>query len=178
MSWLSHYEINFSGLSEGIYLFDFSADRRFFAEFDESEIEEGAVEIHVELEKRSAFMRLNFFISGEVELVCDRCLGNYMQKVESRTPMLVKFIDTETEDTDEVIYLHEGENKINVGKLIYEFIVLSIPIRHVHPEDNNGNSLCDQEMLKKIDEYKVTEDQKRDEHIDPRWNELRKIIGN
>ncbi len=178
MSWLSHYEINFSGLIDGIHLFDFSADKRFFAEFEETEIEEGAIDIQVELEKRSAYLRLNFFISGEVELICDRCLGKFMQKVQSVTPILVKFSDTENEDTDEVVYLQQGEHKISIGKLIYEFVVLSIPIRHVHPEDENGRSLCDQEMLKKIEEHSVKQSHKTDEDIDPRWSELRKIFGN
>ncbi len=178
MRWLSQYMIDFSGLSEGMHLFDFSADKRFFQEFEESEIEEGNVDIQVELEKRSTYLMLNFIISGEVELVCDRCLERYMQTVESRTPMMVKFSETETADTDEVIYLHHGDHEINIGKLIYEFIVLSIPIRHIHPEDEKGNSQCDPEMLKKIEQYKATVLRNDSETIDPRWNELRKIIGN
>lgn len=177
MNWLSQYSIQFSGLSEGMHLFDFSVDKRFFAEFEESEIEEGSVHIQIEMEKRSTYLRLNFLISGEVELICDRCLENYMQPVESHYPMLVKFSDTETDDNDEVIYLNSGDHQLNVAKLIYEFIVLSIPIRHVHPEDEEGNSLCDPEMLKKIDEYRVTGTDDNDV-VDPRWNDLRQIIGN
>ena len=155
MNWLSQYTIQFSGLSEGMHLFDFSVDKRFFAEFKESEIEEGSVQIQIELEKRSTYLRLNFLISGEVELICDRCLEKYMQQVKGHFPMLVKFSDTETDDNDEVIYLHTGDHEVRVANLIYEFIVLSIPIRHVHPEDNKGNSLCDPEMLKKIDDFNL-----------------------
>lgn len=178
MNWLSQYSIHFSGLSEGMHLFDFSADKRFFAEFEESEVEEASVQIQVELEKRSTYLRLNFQISGEVELICDRCLEKYMQSVENQYPMLVKFSDTDTDDTDEVIFLHTGDHQVNVAKLIYEFIVLSIPIRHVHPDDEDGNSLCDPEMLKKIDEYRAAESEDDEDDIDPRWNDLRKIIGN
>jgi uncharacterized protein len=177
MNWLSQYTIQFSGLSEGTHLFDFSADKRFFAEFEGSEIEEGSVDIQVELEKRSTYLRLDFIISGEVELACDRCLGNYMQPIKNNYPILVKFTDVETDDTDEVIYLAHGDHQINVAKLIYEFIVLSVPIRRVHPEDKKGNSLCDPEMLKKIDEFRAAEKSDTDV-IDPRWNDLRQIIGN
>jgi uncharacterized metal-binding protein YceD (DUF177 family) len=178
MTWLSQYKINFSGLSEGMHLFDFSADKRFFAEFEESDIEEGNVSIQVELEKRSTYLRLNFIVSGEVELVCDRCLEKYMQPVQSSTPMLVNFSDTETEDTDEVIYLHHGDHQISIEKLIYEFIVLSIPIRHVHPEDKTGNSMCDPEMLRKIDEYRIHGVENYTNTLDPRWDDLRKIMSN
>jgi uncharacterized protein len=178
MNWLSQYTIQFSGLSEGMHLFDFSADKRFFAEFEECDIEEGSLQIQIELEKRSTYLRLNFLISGEVELVCDRCLEKYMQPIQSSNPMLVKFTDTETDDTDEVIYLQYGDYQVSVAKLIYEFIVLSIPIRHVHPEDELGNSLCDPEMLKKLDEYKPAGSDDNTDNIDPRWNDLRQISSN
>ena len=177
MKYLSQYVIPFSGINEGKHLFDFSADHRFFAGFEESEIEKGNVSIQVELEKRTTYLRLTFVLEGEVELICDRCLEPYLQPIESRNLMLVKFSETETDDGDEVIYIHPGANQVEVAKLIYEFIVLSIPIRHVHPEDQDGKSLCDPEMLQKLDEYKAT-DLPEIDPIDPRWNDLKKIIGN
>ena len=177
MNYLSQFTIPFSGLKEGKHLFDFTADHRFFAGFEESEIEKGSVNIQVELEKRATYLRLKFMIKGEVELICDRCLETYSQPIESTYPMLVKFSETEIDDGDEVIYIHPGAHQVEVAKLIYEFIVLSIPIRHVHPDDNEGKSLCDPEMLQKLDEYKAT-DLTEVDPIDPRWNDLKKIIGN
>jgi len=177
MNYLSQFTIPFSGLKEGKHLFDFTADHRFFAGFEESEIEKGSVNIQVELEKRATYLRLKFMIKGEVELICDRCLETYSQPIESTYPMLVKFSETEIDDGDEVIYIHPGAHQVEVAKLIYEFIVLSIPIRHVHPDDNEGKSLCDPEMLQKLDEYKAT-DLPEIDPIDPRWNDLKKIIGN
>jgi uncharacterized metal-binding protein YceD (DUF177 family) len=89
--------------------------------------------------------------------------------------MYVKFTDEFTEDTDEVMYLQPGEFEVNVAKLIYEFIVVSIPIRHIHPDDEQGNSICNPEMLKKLEQYEAPE---AEEKIDPRWNDLKKLIGN
>jgi len=177
MNYLSQYTIPFSGLKEGKHLFDFSADHRFFAGFEESEIEKGSVSIQIELEKRSTYLRLKFMHKGEVELICDRCLEPYLQSIEGTNLMLVKFSETETDDGDEVIYLHPGAHQVEVAKLIYEFIVLSIPIRHIHPDDKEGNSLCDPDMLKKLDDYRAT-DLPESDPIDPRWNDLKRIIGN
>ena len=177
MKYLSQYTIPFSGLKEGKHLFDFSVDHRFFAGFEESEIEKGSVSIQVELEKRTTYLRLTFNVEGEVELICDRCLERYMQPIKSRNLMLVKFSETEIDDGDEVIYIHPGAYQVEVAKLIYEFIVLSIPIRHVHPDGPDGNSLCDPEMLRKLEEYKAT-DLPESSPIDPRWNDLKNIIGN
>ena len=177
MNYLSQFTIPFSGLKEGKHLFDFSADQRFFAGFEESEIEKGSINIQVELEKRTTYLRLKFMIKGEVELICDRCLETYLQPIESSNLMLVKFSETETDDGDEVIYIHPGAHQVEVAKLIYEFIILSIPIRHVHPDDEDGNSLCDPEMLRKLDDYRAKNLPESDP-IDPRWNDLKNIIGN
>lgn len=175
MNYLANYNIQFSGLTEGIHFFDFSADKLFFACFENSDLKEGNIHIRVELEKRSTYLRLDFNIEGEVELICDRCLEKYFQIIQGNYPMFVKFTDVPAEDSDEVIFLQHGDYQVNVAKLIYEFIVLSVPIRHVHPDDENGNSLCDPEMLKKIDKYRAPETENK---VDPRWNDLRKLIGN
>lgn len=177
MKYLSQYTIPFSGLKEGKHLFEFSADQRFFAGFEESEVKKGLVSIQVELEKRTTYLRLTFMLQGEVELICDRCLEPYLQPIESQNELLVKFSETEADDGDEVIYIHPTAHQVEVAKLIYEFIILSIPIRHVHPDDSEGNSLCDPEMLRKLDEYKAA-DVPEINPIDPRWNDLKNIIGN
>ena len=175
MNYLSQYTVPFSGLKEGEHLFDFSADNRFFDQFEESEIKKGSVKIQVKLEKRSTYLRLIFELQGEVELICDRCLEYYLQPIESSNQMFVKFSETETDDGDEVIYIHPGAHQVEIGKLIYEFIVLSVPIRRIHPDDQNGKSLCNPDMLHKLDEYSVV-DLPELNPIDPRWNDLKKII--
>jgi uncharacterized protein len=177
MNYLSQYTIPFSGLKEGEHLFDFTADQRFFAGFEESEIKKGSVSIRIEMEKRTTYLRLTFMLEGKVELICDRCLEPYFQPIESRNLILVKFSETETDDGDEVIYIHPGAHQIEVANLIYEFIVLSIPIRHVHSDDADGKSLCDPEMLRKLDELKVSGIPESDP-IDPRWEDLKKILYN
>ena len=175
MNYLSDYTIAFSALSEGGHQFDFSVDQRFFEEFEQSEIKTGKVKVQVKLEKRSTYLRLSFVIAGEVELVCDRCLDNYMQPIKGSYPMLVKFSETETDDGDDVIYIHPGAHEVNVSGLIYEFIVLSIPIRHIHPEGKSAKVTCNPEMISKLSQYRATETEEGTP-IDPRWNELKNII--
>ncbi len=177
MNYFSQYTIPFSGLKEGKHLFEFTADDRFFTGFEQSDIERGEVTIQVELEKRSTYMALIFTVKGEVELTCDRCLEKYMQPIKSKNRLMVKFSEEKVEDDVEIIYIHPTEYQLEVAQLIYEFIVLSLPIRHVHPDDKDGKSLCDPAMLQKLDEYK-TSDHSNNEPEDPRWNELKKIIGN
>lgn len=177
MNYLSQYTLPFSGLSEGKHQFDFTVDDRFFAEFETSEVEKGELKIQVELEKRSTYLSLVFSISGTVELVCDRCLENFIYPLESNRKLLVKFSEKQVEDEAEMVYLHPNDFQVEVAQYIYEFVILSLPIRRIHPDGENGESLCDPVMLRKLEELRHHSNT-LDEPDDPRWNELRKFIGN
>ena len=177
MNYLSEYTLPFSGLSEGKHQFDFTVNDRFFAEFETSEVEKGELRVLVELEKRSTYLSLSFSISGVVELICDRCLENFIFPVESHRKLLVKFSEKPVEDEAELIYLHPNDFQVEIAQYIYEFVILSLPIRRVHPDGDNGESLCDPVMIKKLEELRY-HGSNLDEPDDPRWNELRKISGN
>lgn len=177
MNYLSQYTLPFRGLSEGKHLFDFDVNDRFFAEFENSEVEKGDLKIQVELEKRSTHMRLSFSISGVVQIVCDRCLENFNYPLESTRELLVKFSEKRVEDEAELIYLHPNDFQIEIAQYIYEFVILSLPIRRIHPDGENGETLCDPVMIKKLDEMRYHGND-LDEPEDPRWKELKKFSGN
>jgi uncharacterized metal-binding protein YceD (DUF177 family) len=174
---LSQYTLPFSGLSEGKHQFDFDINDSFFAEFESSEVEKGQLNVRVELEKRSTYLRLVFSIKGSVELICDRCLENFDYPLESRKELLVKFSEKPMEDEAELIYLHPTDFQVEIAQYIYEFVILSLPIRRIHPDGEDGKSLCDPVMIKKLEEL-GHHGSTSDEPDDPRWNELKKFSGN
>lgn len=177
MNYLSQYTLPFSGLSEGKHQFDFTVDDRFFEEFENSEVEKGDLAVRIDLEKRSTYLKLVFIIEGNVKLICDRCLENFDYPIESERELLVKFSEKPVEDEAELIYLHPSEFQVEVAQFIYEFVILSLPIRRVHPDGEDGNSLCDPAMLKKLEELRYHGNNLKDPE-DPRWNALKNIIGN
>lgn len=177
MNYLSQYTLPFSGLSEGKHLFDFEINDRFFAEFETSEVAKGDLKVLVELEKRSTHLRLTFSIKGIVQLICDRCLENFSYALESTRELLVKFSDEPVEDEAELIYLHPTDFQVEIAQYIYEFVILSLPIRRIHPDGEDGESLCDPVMIKKLEELRY-HGKSSDELEDPRWKELKKFSGN
>jgi uncharacterized protein len=177
MNYLSQYTLPFSGLSEGKHQFDFTVDDRFFAEFENSEVGNGELAILVDLEKRTTYLRLTFSIKGVVSLICDRCLENFNYPVESNRELLVKFSEKPVEDEAEMIYLHPTDFQVEIAQYIYEFVILSLPIRRIHPDGEDGKSLCDPVMITKLEELRYHGNSLK-EPDDPRWNELKKIIGN
>jgi uncharacterized protein len=168
------YTIPLGGLKEGRHIIDFEIDKEFFELFEESEVKEGSLIANIVMDKRSSHLDLAIRISGNVRICCDRCLEMFFHPVVCENRLLVKFGKTIEDIDPDILSLPVGENELDMQQNIYEFILLALPIKRVHPNYKNGNSTCDPEMLKKLDELIVEED----EEADPRWNELKKLMNN
>ena len=175
MGWRTKYNVEFKGLKEGLHEFGFEVRDAFFEHFKQGLVSVGNIDVKVKLEKRSSFLKLFFKLNGWVELTCDRCLENYRQKIKHKSELFVKFGEDDYED-DEIIWILPEEHHINLAQLIYEYIVLSIPIRHVHP-DKKGVSGCNLEMLEELKKYEHKEAEK-EQITDPRWAALKNWNNN
>ncbi len=174
MEKLSVYTIAFSGLKEGKHDFDYHIGQSFFEHFENSLVDQADIRVNVTLEKRSSYMALELVLKGTVRLTCDRCLEPYDQPVKHKTVLYVKFGEGNQEEDDGVIWLHPEDYQINVSQIIYEYICLSIPLRHVHPSGKEGGSGCDPEMLRRIKKYHVSAAQQSDS----RWDQLKNLRNN
>jgi uncharacterized protein len=174
MSILSFYNIVFKGLSLGKHIFDYEIDSKFFSEFEGSVVDDGKVNVCLTLEKQSSMMVLLFDLKGTVKSQCDRCLEMYDQKIESQERIFVRFGEKEFADGDDLIWVSANDYQLNVAQLIYEFICLAIPIKKVHPDDENGNSTCDPEMIEKLSKYIIREENESN----PVWKDLKKLLDN
>lgn len=177
VDWSTKYDIAFKGLAEGLYEFDFHIDGRFFEHFDTGLVDKGEVGILIILEKRGTFMKLHLKIKGEVELVCDMCLENYMQRIKNSTEIFIKFGEKEFDEDENVIWLLPEEHKLNLAQIIYEYTVLSIPLRHVHPKNKNGERGCNKAMIDKLKHYIHTQ-KEENKYTDPRWDILKNLNNN
>ena len=131
---LREYEIPYVGLKEGHHVYDFKVNDTFFSLFDYSELESGAVDVHLDLEKKANMMVLNFEIKGVVEVLCDRCSDAMDYEVEGHHRLIIKFGETAYEQTEEIISLPNSEYKLKTAPYILEFIQLLIPQRVLHEE--------------------------------------------
>lgn len=174
VSWESKYNIEFKGLNEGLHEFEFSIDDKFFAHFEERLVDNGEVKVKVLLEKRSAFIKLQLKVKGWLELTCDRCLGDYQQKVKNAVELFVKFGEKTSEEGENVIWVLPEEHAINLVQPIYEYVSLAIPLRHVHPKNKAGKRECDPEMIAKLKNLMQPE-KNEDKTSDPRWDALKKL---
>lgn len=176
MNQLSKYRIVYQGLSKGLHEFEFDVDNLFFENIEYSDIKKGNLKAKVLLNKKSTFLELDFQIDGIIELNCDRCLDEYEQEISYEGKLFVKFSENDDDLAENVICLLPSEYEFDISHYIYESINLSIPLKRVHPEDENGEETCNPEMLERLNNY-ITEEP-TEEDIDPRWEELRNLKAN
>jgi len=130
--------------------------------------------VRVEADKRSSHIVLKITIEGTVSISCDRCLEIFQHPLGCENRLLVKFGKVHDDSDPDIITVPFDENELGMAQYFYEYILLALPIQRVHPDDSKGNPGCDPEMLMKLKEHIVNEE----ETNDPRWDELRKLMNN
>jgi uncharacterized metal-binding protein YceD (DUF177 family) len=170
------FVIPYKGLKLGRHDFVFNIEDKFFDDFEASEITKGNVVAEVLLDKKESLLEFSFKLKGDVMVTCDRCLDEFSMPVEFETKLFVKFGEETEEQTDEIVVLSFSEHEFDLKQYLYEYIYLSLPLRKVHPNDKKGKSLCNKEMLKKIEEHVVHEED--NQTIDPRWDNLKNLLNN
>jgi uncharacterized metal-binding protein YceD (DUF177 family) len=139
-------------------MFDRTIDGGFFALYEMSEINDASIEVQLTLVKHSRFFELHFVMNGWAEVSCDRCLDPLKLGIESDAKMFVRFGEHAGEDDsdgNDLVILPYEEDRLDVAQYLYEYAHLNLPIRRVHPDDANGRSACNAEMISKLEQYLV-----------------------
>ncbi|MFC4268108.1 YceD family protein [Polaribacter marinivivus] len=170
---LKQYNIQFVGLKEGIHLFNYKIENKFFDAFNYNEFVSSDVNIDLHFTKKSTLIELVFEANGTVEVPCDITNELYHQKIEATLPIVVKFGPEYNDDNEEILILPHEAYELNVAQFIYEMIVLAIPTKRIHPDVENGT--MQSEILNKLEELEVKKT-KEVENIDPRWDKLKNLI--
>lgn len=169
MDYLKQFVIPYVGLSAGNHQFDYVIDDKFFASFEYSEIKTANVQVKLDLEKTDRMLILNFSMSGTIRTGCNRCLDEFDFPVEGKEEYFIKFGNEHLEEDVNILVITESETHIDVAQLIYDYVNLLLPYKVVHPDDENGNSLCDPDVLKRIEQLSVHKEK------DPRWDKLKDL---
>jgi uncharacterized protein len=169
------FVIPFKGLKTGKHDFVFDIDDKFFDDFEQSEVTRGNMHVEVILDKKINMLELNFMLQGYVVVTCDRCLDDLELPVNYKTALYVNFGDVTEEQTDEIIVLSRNEFELDIAQYLYEYVHLALPYKRIHPDNVKGQSTCNKEMLKKIEEHLIRDN---DDDSDPRWDDLKSLLNN
>jgi len=181
---LRQYDINIIGLEPKRYEYDYSSGEAFFQALEQQLIKKGEVQTHLTLDKSETMIRLDFSISGSVERTCDRSLDLYDEHIDTRQTLFLKFADRNEELTDEIELIERNTATINVARYIFDYIVLSMPMRGLHPrfrEEDQDDDQLDGKLIYSSDAATEAGDDETSEEktvVDPRWEALRKLSNN
>lgn len=167
---LRAYKIAFRGLGEGRHSFDFVLDSAFFDCFESTKGTQGEIHATVDIRKSSLLMEVEIKMKGKVKGACDRCLGELEVPMAGEMNLYVKQSCREEGNEDDYIVISPEDDFLDMSSYLYETYMLHYPMRVVHPDGE-----CEAEMQEVYQRYVREEDEKP---IDPRWEELRKLINN
>jgi len=182
MKQFREFEISWTGLKDGLHTFEYAIDDKKLADlgYSNDEFSQLDVKVQLELQKHHSFFELYFDYDGEMDCVCDRCGDNMQLQLWDEFKLIIKLVESteeakrlnEEEEDSDVVYLSKNHPSFNVFKWLYDFLILSIPIQKLHGEDENGESLCNPEVLRLLVQMEKDAAQGSKKDI---WKELDKF---
>jgi uncharacterized metal-binding protein YceD (DUF177 family) len=182
------YIIPLKSLATGTHTFEYRLDNEYFTKIDSPEVRKGNIQAKVVVKKTGSAYELNFDLEGVAIVSCDRCLDDMEQPIACKDKIAVK-LGIDFSDEGDIVVVPEDEGEINIAWFLYEFIILSIPIKHIHAPGKCNKGMTSQ--LRKHTARNVSEDEgedtledsddfnnNEDNGNDPRWNKLKDIFDN
>ncbi|MDR2791567.1 MAG: DUF177 domain-containing protein [Tannerellaceae bacterium] len=126
------YKVDLKGISGTEQSYAYLLGNEFFADIDSDEVRKGRIQVSLTVRRMGDAFDMAFHLQGAVRVPCDRCLDEVELPVDSRNRLVVKFGKEFSEESDEVVVVPEEEGAINVAWFLYEFVTLSLPMKHVH----------------------------------------------
>ena len=187
----SQYKIDLENLPHGTTTYTYELGQKFFDAIDHEEVRKGNIKAELTVRRTVDAYEFNFHLFGTIQIPCDRCLDEMNQEIDTTNRLIVKLGQEYSEDSDELVTIPQDEAAINIAWYLYEFIVLDIPIKHVHEFGK-----CNKAMVSKYRQHQAVNvsdgddeddlldddiidddsiDDSSEENTDPRWDELKKL---
>lgn len=169
---MKEFLIPFVGLKLGKHRFDYQINNKFFQEFDYHQFEDAAITVELVFEKKATLLELSFKHQGSVNVPCDVTGEQFDLPIKGKLNLVVQFGEEYNDDNEELLVLPHGEYQVNVAQYIYEMIVLSVPLKRIHPGVKDGS--IDVSNYERYITYEQPKEQK--EEVDPRWAKLKDLL--
>lgn len=150
---------------------EFQLDREYWATMSPDSISDGDVSASVLIEPVRDLYRVTFSFEGTVTVPCDRCLAPVRLDVDVEEEVSFDLGEELCDEDDKTIVLNAQDPKYDISMLMFEMIVLSLPLQRMHDIED-----CDPEMVKFLVSSAPDADEPSQEE-DPLWADLRKAVS-
>ena len=192
MGKFTEYKLMLKSMPKGINEFVYKLGKQFFVNMENNDIRAANLTVDLAVNNTGDFYDLTFAVEGEVTVLCDRCLDDLVIPIETAYHVVVKYGDSYNDASDELLEIPESDNYLNVAYMLYDTVMLAIPIKHVHPmgkcnramsallkKHRSGNGDDDTSLEDQlIDEMDSMDSAGAETPTDPRWDELKKLSDN
>ena len=152
------YKVQLSSLSEGKHEQDFEITTEFFKNMENTDVLSSDIKVHLEIVKKNDVYDCTFHCKGMLHIPCDRCLDPLEHEVDTTYKVIVKYGETYDDGADNLLIIPYSDNNLNVAYILYDTILLTIPLRHVHPMGK-----CNRAMVTALSRHKTEVDDDMDE---------------
>lgn len=139
------YEIDLASLKEGSSEFDFRISKEFFEKMENSDILDADVDVHLDINKRHGGYELKFATEGTLTVPCDRCLDPLQIPADADYDLVIRYGEEYDDSKDNLLVLPYSRTRFDVAPVIYDTLMLTIPLRCVHPDGE-----CNPEMTARL----------------------------
>lgn len=126
------------------------------------------VKVHLDLEKRHDAYDCTFYCKGIIQVPCDRCLDLLDIEVDTVYHIIVKYGESYNDESDDVLVIPYSNPYLNVAYMLYDTIVLCIPLRCVHPLGK-----CNRAMAAALNKHKARGTEEDAEEFDIDFENVR-----
>ena len=145
------FKLPLKSLGVGTHEFEYHLDKQFFVNMESSDIHDADLNVALTVQYNGDIYNLDFHITGEVVLICDRCLDDLRFPIDATYHIVVKYGEDYNDDNDEVLEIPETDNTLNVAYMIKDTVELAIPMKHVHPLGK-----CNRQMSAMLKKHRAT----------------------
>lgn len=163
--------IPFSGLKLGSHRYEYDVSPEFFEQFEYSIIQEADLKVEINFEKKETLFELDISVDGLYQTYCDRCNDPLKVPLKGEYELIVKFGETNYEDTDEIKIIPVESHELDLTFEVYQFIHLTLPTKIVHENIDD----CNSDVIRKLEEINQRNKENENNEIDPRWAALKKL---
>lgn len=150
------FEIAWQGLKPGPHTYVYDIDDRFMLEREvDDSIKNWDAKVTLGFDKHESFFMLHFDIDGHITVPCDRCGDEFQLRLWDEFDLVVKLMGEDAgdiEDEDDVVFIPRSETVLDISGWLFEFLTLSVPLQHIHPDKADGSPGCNEEALKLLDQ--------------------------
>lgn len=161
MSKFAPYKVTLGNLPDGEYHQDFLLDSVFFKNMENTDVLDSDVKVHMDMTHRNGIYDCTFTLKGTIRIPCDRCLDPMVHEVDTQYHIRVKYGPEYDDSSDDVLVIPETDLTLNVAYMLYDTVLLTIPMRHVHQAGK-----CNKAMLGALQKHRSVQAQAEEDVLD------------